>query len=211
MKKITIIIAAVGLLLFAACKKQDNAQKNLAQGIETGVSFQDELEADEIVFPMDFEEIDPAIIAFVETYFPEVSIENAQQACHGFRVMLSDSTRLCFNEEMEWTKVSCVASMVYTVVPAELVPEQIAAYVAENYEGQTIVEIVRKADWWRIMLADGTCVKFDTEFNVIEGGCNGGGHNGGGNGHGGGHGNGGNGNGGNGGGGNGHGGHGGGC
>ena len=210
MRKVTLFLAVAVMALTTACKKQENPTQNDAvQGIEAGQSYHDTYEAEEAYCPMDFEEIDPAIIAFVEAYFPEVTIELAQQACHGVKVTLSDGTAICFNEELEWNKVSCVESTVYTVVPSVLVPEQIAAYVAENCEGQNIVEIVRKADWWRIMLDDETCVKFDTEFNVIEGGCNGGGHGNGGGCNGGGNGNG-NGNGG-GHGGNGHGGHGGGC
>ena len=96
----------------------------------------------------------------------------------------------------------CEHSTVYTSVPAELIPAQIADYVATEYPEQVVVTIHKTCeDGWMIKLDNHEAIVFDAEFNVIEGGCNGGGHgcdtingghgcdtiNGGGNGGGGGH------------------------
>jgi len=82
--------------------------------------------------------------------------------------MLSDFTKLEFTKKYEWKKVDCKHSTVYTEVPAELVPEQIASYVNTTFQGLSIVKIGRDRRDWEIELVNKVDLKFDKMFNLIK-------------------------------------------
>lgn len=206
MKKLSILLVAVMVVFATSCTKnqdEQNTQDNQTEmAMRTSSSYQNTLEVAEASVPMDLEDIDPAIVEFIDTYFPEAEIINCCQSDNGYRVRLADGTKVHFDLEFNWTKVMCDHSTVYTSVPAELIPAQIADYVAAEYPEQVVVTIHKTCEeGWIIKLDSHEAIVFDDEFNVIEGGCNGGGHgcdtingghgcdtiNGGGNGGGGGH------------------------
>ena len=192
MKKLSILLVAVMVVFATACtKNQDdqNTQDNQTEmAMRTSASYQNTLEVAEASVVIDLEDIDPAIVEFINTYFPEAEIVNCCQSDNGYRVRLADGTKVHFDLEFNWTKVMCEHSTVYTSVPAELIPAQIADYVAAEYPEQVVVTIHKTCEeGWMIKLDSHEAIVFDSEFNVIEGGCNGGGHHGGGNGGGGGH------------------------
>jgi hypothetical protein len=81
-------------------------------------------------------------------------------------VKLADGTEISFNLNFEWTHIDCEEGMVYHAVPAELVPEQIAAYVTTNYPNQHIDKIEKRANGWEIELSNGVEIEFDSNFNV---------------------------------------------
>ena len=54
-------------------------------------------------------------------------------------------------------------------MPAELVPEQITAYVNSNFQGATIKKLEKKyMGGWEIELSNGLDVKFNSSFRVLE-------------------------------------------
>ena len=102
----------------------------------------------------------------METYFPQVGILKVEMDEHEYEVKLTDGTEITFNLAFEWKSIDCDESSVYGVVPAELVPEQIAAYIATNYPNQHIDKIEKKANGWEIELSNGVEIEFDSDFNV---------------------------------------------
>lgn len=128
----------------------------------------------------------PEIDSFVGTYFPEVSIFSLEHDGNEYEVKLSDRTEIDFNLSFEWKNIDCGESTVYGMVPAELVPQAINDYVDANYPETHIDQIEKKGFGWEIELSNDQEIKFDTEFNVINGGGNGGGNGGNGGGNGGG-------------------------
>ena len=176
MKRLAFIILATMAILGSACTKAD-AMGNTAKAAQN----QQQWEVEEAGVPVDYSEIDPSIAMFVETYFPQSGIYNCQMTQHYYKVKLNDYTKLQFMHSFDWVEVDCEHSTIYTFVPASLVPEQITAYVTTNYPNQTIEEIEKKANGnWEIELSNNHEIKFDANFNVINGGGNGGGGNGGG-------------------------------
>ena len=181
MKKLSILLAAVMVVFATACTKnqdEQNTQDNPTEmAMRTSASYQNTLEVAEVSVPVDLEDIDPAIVEFIDTYFPEAEITNCCQSDNGYRVRLDDGTKVHFDLEFNWTKVMCEHSTVYTSVPAELIPAQIADYVAAEYPEQVVVTIHKTCEeGWMIKLDSHEAIVFDAEFNVIEGGCNGGGN-----------------------------------
>ena len=172
MKKLSIIAAIVALALFGmACTKVE-ANSELA----TRSAQNNKLEA-EVGALVNLSEIDPSIMQFVDTHFPQTGILFCHQTQHYYKVKLNDRTELKFTRSFEWVEVDCEHSTIYTRVPESIVPEPITVYVTENFPNNFIEEIEKKDYGWKVELNHNREIKFDANFNVINGGGNGGGNN----------------------------------
>lgn len=91
-------------------------------------------------------------------------VEDPKMIGSEYEVTYTDRTEVNFNPQGEWTSVECK----YNAVPASVVPQKIADYVAKsNFPGQHIMKIDRNAYTWEIELSGGLEIKFDMQFNVI--------------------------------------------
>lgn len=91
-------------------------------------------------------------------------VEDPKMIGSEYEVTYTDRTEVNFNPQGEWTSVECK----YNAVPASVVPQKIADYVAKsNFHGQHIMKIDRNAYTWEIELSGGLEIKFDMQFNVI--------------------------------------------
>ena len=177
MKKLSIFAALAALALFGmACTKVE-----AMDGMAKSAQNQQQWEVEGIGVAVDLNEVDPSIMQFVETHFPQTGIYNCHQTQHYYKVKLIDQTELKFTHSIEWVEVDCEHSTIYTAVPASIVPEPITAYVTANFPNNFIEEIEKKAYGWKVELNNDREIKFDADFNVINGGGNNGGGNGGGN------------------------------
>ena len=111
----------------------------------------------------------PAITQFVTQHFPQATIQYVMPDEDDIDVILNDYTKIEFRLNHEWKKVDCEHATTYTTVPAELVPEQITAYVNSNFQGTTIKKLEKKyMGGWEIELSNGLEVKFNSSFRVLE-------------------------------------------
>ena len=175
MKKLSFILIVAMALIGAACTKSE------APSTETATRAASNQNKFEIAKVINESDIDIAIMEFVITHFPQTGILHCYQTQHYYKVKLEDRTHLEFTHSFEWVKADCEHSTIYTSVPTSIVPEQITAYVTTNFPGKTIEEIEKKSFGWEIEMKNGPEIKFDHDFNVINGGGNSGGGNGGGN------------------------------
>ena len=171
MKKLSFILIVAMALIGTACTKSEATSTEAAT---RAASNQNKFEIAKVINESD---IDPAIMEFVMTHFPQTGIFHCYQTQHYYKVKLDDRTHLEFTHSFEWVKVDCEHSTIYTSVPTSIVPEQITAYVTTNFPGKAIEEIEKKSFGWEIEMKNGPEIKFDTNFNVINGGGNGGGNN----------------------------------
>ena len=174
MKKLSFILIVAMALIGAACTKSE------APSTETATRAASNQNKFEIAKVINESDIDLAIMEFVITHFPQTGILHCYQTQHYYKVKLEDRTHLEFTHSFEWVKADCEHSTIYTSVPTSIVPEQITAYVTTNFPGKTIEEIEKKSFGWEIEMKNGPEIKFDHDFNVINGGGNGGDGNGGG-------------------------------
>jgi len=170
MKKLSIILIVAMALIGTACTKSEATSTEAAT---RAASMQNKFEIAKVINESD---IDPAIMEFVMTHFPQTGIFHCYQTQHYYKVNLDDRTQLEFTHSFEWVKVDCEHSTIYTSVPERIVPERIMAYVTDNFPDETIVEIERKSYGWKIELRNDREIKFDHNFEVINGGGNGGGN-----------------------------------
>ena len=182
MKRLSVIatIAALALIV-TACGKENGAATNENTMGRAAVN-QQQWQSEEVGISVDYSEIAPEIMLFVETHFPQTTIYNCHLTQHYYKVKLNDHTMLKFNHSFEWVEVDCEHSSIYGIVPASIIPEQITDYVTVNFPNNHIDQIEKKNNGnWEIELNNDHEIKFDANFNVISGGGNGGGGNGGGN------------------------------
>ena len=176
MKKLSFILTVALAFATMACTKSETTP---AETATRAASSQNQYEAALFVSESD---IDPAIMQFVETHFPQTGIYNCHQTQHYYKVRLNDQTKLTFTHSFDWIEVDCEHSTIYGSVPASIVPEQITAYVGANFPNNHIDQIEKENYGWDVELNNDHEIKFDANFNVISGGNNGGGNGGGNNG-----------------------------
>lgn len=110
----------------------------------------------------------PAITQFVTQYFPNATVQMVMPDEDDIDVVLNDYTKIEFKLNYEWKKVDCEHSTTFTSVPAELVPEQITAYVTSNFPNTTIKKLEKKYMGWEIELNNNLELKFNKNFKVME-------------------------------------------
>jgi hypothetical protein len=110
----------------------------------------------------------PAIQQFVSTYFPKATILLTQRDDGEYEVRLSDGTEIEFTRKGEWKNIDCKHSNIYTSVPAELIPVEIANYVKASFPNENIIKIDKDRRDWEIELSNRLEIKFDKKFRILE-------------------------------------------
>lgn len=106
---------------------------------------------------------------FLNDHFKDLTVafvvEDPKMIGSEYEVTYTDRTEVDFGVDGNWTSVE----RKYSPVPASVVPQQIAAFMAKsNSPGQAIMSISRNAYSWEIELSGGLEIKFDLNFNVVE-------------------------------------------
>lgn len=81
-----------------------------------------------------------------------------------YDVVMADGVKLEFDSKGEWRDIEDKQNG----VPAELVPAEISAYVAQNYSGQRILKIDRTRTGFEIDLANGLELTFNKQFKLTD-------------------------------------------
>lgn len=141
MKRFTVILA--GFLAFAFSLSADN---------DRAISV-DKLPAQAREFIM--EHFASEKIAYVkqERDFFEVNYE----------VMFVGGALVEFDRRGAWTEIECR----YKIIPENVIPPAIAAYVSENWPGQPYRKISRDRNEYEVKLASGLELTFDRYFNLM--------------------------------------------
>lgn len=101
--------------------------------------------------------------AFISKTFPNDPIVLAERDKDLLRteysVQLQSGTEIDFDSKGEWEDVSC--KYVGNGVPASVIPQAVASYVATNYPGQKVFEISRDRRKIEVELSSGLDLEFD--------------------------------------------------
>lgn len=119
--------------------------------------------------PTTVDKLPAAAQQFLKTYFNGLQVAYAVEdpGIFGseYEVVYTDRTQVDFENNGEWSSVE----RKYEAVPEAIVPEQIRKYFAQiSLPNAFIAKIDRNKYAWEVELSDGTEVKFDREFRVIE-------------------------------------------
>lgn len=123
------------------------------------------LRADDMPIPVD--QLPQAAKTFVQQFFADKTIVSAEVEMKligkEYEARLSDGTKITFNGEGVWDKVDCK----YQAVPAELVPQVLAAYVQANYPGTMIVKIDKELYGYELEISNGLDLKFSPDGKLL--------------------------------------------
>ena len=81
-----------------------------------------------------------------------------------FTIVYESGEKVEFDRNGNWKDIDCRASK----VPANLVPEQIATYLKQNYPGKTVLKLERRRMGYEVRLNNGLEVEFNRNFQVID-------------------------------------------
>lgn len=118
--------------------------------------------------PVGYGELPAEAQSFLETHFATVEFSHAilDQEILGdeYQVMLSNGTKIEFDDNGNWTEVDCR----HSAVPAAIVPAAIAQYVNDHYAGSTIVELKRERNGWEAKIDRGLELTFNNNMQIVE-------------------------------------------
>ncbi len=115
-----------------------------------------------------FEELPEAARATVNRYFDADQVASVKQEYEWlgsvYEVKFYDGTEIDFLGNGEWKEIDCTPR----ALPAGLVPSGIARLIEKRFPERMVVTIERDRRDWEVELDDGTDLKFDLQFNLID-------------------------------------------
>ena len=118
--------------------------------------------------PIEVDKLPDAAQKFLKQYFPNASVSLAkvdvELAYKEYDVLLTDGTRIDFNNSGEWIDVDCK----YAAIPEGIVPQQIVDYVAKNYPNVNILRIERDRHTYEVSLSNRLELTFDKKFKIVD-------------------------------------------
>ncbi len=112
-------------------------------------------------------ELPDAARELVKKYFGDVSVASATKELEmptSYEVTLVDGTILDFDSRGAWTEINRPRG----VIPAELIPQPIAQFVAKNYPARQILSIEREGHSHIIELDNGLELTFNRKHQLVE-------------------------------------------
>ena len=118
--------------------------------------------------PIEVNKLPDAAQKFLKQYFPNASVSLAkvdvELVYKEYDVLLTDGTRVDFNNSGEWIDVDCK----FATVPEGIVPRQIVDYVAKNYPNANILRIERDRHSYEVSLSNRLELTFDKKFKIVD-------------------------------------------
>ncbi len=103
----------------------------------------------------------------VSTYFADLVVSYVKQEKEitgmEYEVRMQDGTKIEFDKNGEVKSVDCGVKE----VPADLVPQAVRDYVAQNFAGSFITEWGKDDNRWKAELNSGLELVFDKNYNFI--------------------------------------------
>ena len=111
--------------------------------------------------PIKFSELPKKAQTFVKTYFSESDIASVWKdtemlLVEDYTVVFNNGTEIEFYPSGEWKEVKSRG----TEIPAKIIPNGIAQYVSQNYNGHPIKKISKKRYGYEVELIGGTDLEF---------------------------------------------------
>ena len=142
MRKFFLIVAVVFMSLGVACANTDR--------------------------PVNVADMPQKAQQFIKKYFSQVGVtyatEDRDVISKDYEVMFADGSKVDFASNGEWTSVECKGKS----VPAGIVPQQIEAYVKQNYPDVHIRKIDRDRTDYEVSLSNRLELTFNKNFKLIE-------------------------------------------
>ena len=81
-----------------------------------------------------------------------------------YTIRYESGEKVEFDKKGNWKDIECYS----TKVPAAVVPEQINAYLNQNYPGKLVIKLERHRSVYEVKLNNGMEIEFNRNFQVID-------------------------------------------
>lgn len=81
-----------------------------------------------------------------------------------YTIVYESGEKVEFDRNGNWKDIECRTSK----VPADLVPDQINAYLNQNYPGKIVVKLERRRMGYEVRISNGMEIEFNRNFQVID-------------------------------------------
>lgn len=81
-----------------------------------------------------------------------------------YTIRYESGEKVEFDKKGNWKDIECYS----TKVPAAVVPEQINAYLNQNYPGKSVIKLERHRSVYEVKLNNGMEIEFNRNFQVID-------------------------------------------
>ena len=81
-----------------------------------------------------------------------------------YTIVYESGEKVEFDKKGNWKEIVCRTSK----VPADVVPQQIKAYIQKNYPGKSVVKLDRHRSVYEVKLNNGMEIEFNRSFQVID-------------------------------------------
>ena len=81
-----------------------------------------------------------------------------------FTIRYESGEKIEFDRSGNWKDIECYNSK----VPTEAIPEQISAYLTQNYPGKSVIKLERHRSVYEVKLNNGMEIEFNRNFQVID-------------------------------------------
>lgn len=118
--------------------------------------------------PIEVSQLPASAQKFLADHFAGVEVSFAKVDAglfdKDYKVIFVDGSKVEFDKNGAWTDVDCKFSQ----VPAGIVPQPIANYLAEHRPDRTVRSIDRDRRDYEVKLDNGLELKFDLQFRLID-------------------------------------------
>lgn len=125
------------------------------------VSFNARADHDQII---SFNEMPEAAQALLKQYFANKVPLVVTVDWDDYTIMYESGEKVEFDKQGNWKEFDCRSSL----VPVELIPEQIKTHVAATCPGAQILKLDRNRRGYEVRLTNGLEVEYDPTFQVID-------------------------------------------
>ena len=111
-----------------------------------------------------FEQLPQAAQAFHKAHFAAKAPLLVTADWDDFTIRYESGDKVEFDRSGNWKDIECYNSK----VPTEAIPEQISAYLAQNYPGKSVIKLERHRSVYEVKLNNGMEIEFNRNFQVID-------------------------------------------
>ena len=111
-----------------------------------------------------FEQLPQAAQAFHKAHFAAKAPLLVTADWDDFTIHYESGDKVEFDRSGNWKDIECYNSKVL----AEAIPEQISAYLSQNYPGKSVIKLERHRSVYEVKLNNGMEIEFNRNFQVID-------------------------------------------
>lgn len=111
-----------------------------------------------------FDQLPQAAQTFLKTHFATKVPLLVTADWDDFTIRYESGEKVEFDRTGNWKDIECYSGK----VPTEAIPEQISAYLNQNYPGKSVIKLERHRSVYEVKLNNGLEIEFNRNFQVTD-------------------------------------------